>query len=646
MVARTGGALSRTGDEPAEPQDLAAWVREHGVTVAALSMMAVQLLLMATLLGQCYFRQDDFWNFDRALAGGFSWHYLMGVNVGHMAPLGFAMSWAVAHIALYSWLLGSVVILALVAGACLALLRLLRTLFGNRPGILIPLAVYLFCPLALAAVSWWSVAVQTLPLEISIFMATDAHVRYLRGGGRRRAVAAAGWLLLGLATVQRGALIPLLLFALTSAFFVEGRWAAAAVLTVRRYWRVWLLYAAMDAAYCVLFFTGLRGSATQPTMPGTAGRVLSFIGTLTGSTLVPGALGGPWRWSSLSDGSAQAAPVAALQQLAWGVALLIVVASCLYRVRAGRAWAILLGWIAVSDLVPPILGRLSGADPTLLGLQARYVTDAVSVLAVCLGLAFLPVAGSPDSYRFRLSAGTPGLHAVSVAARAGCLALAAAFLVGSFWSLQSLEGASHPHVARSYIGTAGVAVRQAPPGTVIIDSLTPSFIMAPIFFGDAAATSRVIGVLASPDRHLRWVRSPRGIAPGVMQFDQYGRLQPVHLAGLPSSPPPKGHCWNVTSAGTTIPLPRTLFRWTWSVRLNYNYSGPPATVVVRFGNSQARVALPAGIHSFYVPLTGSGKDVSVTLLSAATPPCVTGVTVGVWQPVKSGQAIPALPVVG
>jgi hypothetical protein len=143
----------------------------------------------------------------------------MLLSAGHMAPLGFAISWVLAHIALYNWPLTCIVILALVAAACFALLRVLRTLFGARPAILIPLAVYLFCPLALAAVDWWSVAVQTLPLELSIFLAVDAHVRYVRTGRMRMAVAAAGWLLLGLATVQKGAVTPLLLFALTSGFW-------------------------------------------------------------------------------------------------------------------------------------------------------------------------------------------------------------------------------------------------------------------------------------------------------------------------------------------------------------------------------------------------------------------------------------------
>ena len=101
-------------------------------------------------------------------------------------------------------------------------------MFGNRPAILIPLTVFAFSPLSLAALTWWAVALEILPLELAIFMAVDAHVRYLRGGRFRSALAAAGWLLLGLAAMDKGAVVPLLLFALTSAFFVEGRWAVAA----------------------------------------------------------------------------------------------------------------------------------------------------------------------------------------------------------------------------------------------------------------------------------------------------------------------------------------------------------------------------------------------------------------------------------
>src|SRR5215467_1765673 len=313
------------GDERREPQDAVEWLRHHGVTLAALTLIAIQLVWMAVLLAHSYFRQDDFWYLDRALANGFNWPYLMWVDAGHLLPLGFAAAWAMARISLYNWPLTSLFILALLAAACLALLRMLRTLFGNRPAILIPLAVFVFSPLSLAAVTWWAVALEILPLELAIFMAVDAHVRYLRGGRFRSALATAGWLLLGMATVEKGAVIPLLLFMLTSAFFVEGRWALGMVRAARRYWRAWVLYGVMLTGYCVVFFLRLPRSAIPPSAPGLVASVSRFLSTLAGSTLVPGALGGPWHWVVIGDGTAQASPPPALQELSWAVALFIVV---------------------------------------------------------------------------------------------------------------------------------------------------------------------------------------------------------------------------------------------------------------------------------------------------------------------------------
>jgi hypothetical protein len=686
--------------ERLEPRDAAGWIRDHGVTLGAVTLIVIQLLWMGTLLARSYFRQDDYFNFDRALASGFTWKYLMLLSAGHMAPLGFAISWVLARVALYNWPLTSIIILALVAAACFALLRVLRTLFGDRPAILIPLAVYLFCPLALAAVDWWSVAVQTLPLELSIFMAVDAHVRYVRSGRMRTAVAAAGWLLLGLATAQKGAVTPLLLFALTSGFFVKGRWIAAVAVTARRYWRAWVLYGVLLAGYCVLFFSRLGSSTTPPSAPGPAGRVISFVSTLIGTTLVPGALGGPWRWAVIGDGYAQASPPAALQQLSWGLALLIVVISCVYRVRAWRAWAIIVGWIVVADVFPVVIGRLGVAQPGLLGLQARYVTDAVAVLALCLGLAFLPLAGEQDGYRFRLPAraapgdrealgdegheealddegheealgdeeasrdeeapgdvapgdAAPGspvpvLRPVTPAARNATVLLLAIFLAGSFWSLQALEGITSTQAARSYIATARIAVAKAPRDALIVDGPTPAFIMDPYLFYPTGYTSRVIGAIARgyPAKDLAWTTSPHGsIARTLMIFDAQGRLRPAALAGVASGPPRGRRCWKLTGAGTAIPLPRPLYRWSWIVRVDY--SGPATVLMVGFGGNQAQAALPAGAHAFYVHLAaGSGKTVTVSQLSPAPAQCLAGVTVGTWQPSPSGRPLPAAPAAG
>jgi hypothetical protein len=739
MLVRGRWPAPRPAEERPEPRDAAGWARDNGVTLGAVALIVIQLLWMGTLLARSYFRQDDYFNFDRALSSGLTWKYLMLLSAGHMAPLGFGISWVLARLALYNWPLICIVILALVAAACAALLRVLRTLFGDRPAILIPLAVYLFCPLALAAVDWWSVAVQTLPLELSIFMAVDAHVRYLRGGRMRTAVAAAGWLLLGMATAQKGAVTPLLLFALTSAFFVKGRWIAAASVALRRYWRAWVLYGVLLAGYCALFFSRLPSSTTPATAPGPVGRVISFVSTLVGTTMVPGALGGPWHWAVIGDGYAQASPPAALQQLSWGLALLIVLASCIYRVRAWRAWAIIAGWIAAADVIPVVIGRLGAEQPGLLGLQARYVTDAVSVLALCLGFAFLPLAGDEGGYRFRRRAwpargdaavrdgalgdgalggakspgsegdddedapgddepsrdeeparderapddvvrgrAAPVLRPLTPAARNATLVLLALFLAGSFWSLQALEGITNTQAARSYIATARIAVAKAPRGALIVDGPTPAFIMDPYFFYLTGYTSRVLGAMAREHRanHLTWTRSLHGrITQAVMVFDAQGRLRPAVLAGVSSGPQPapspgpsrgRSHgtshgrsqgtsrpgaaspgprCWKLAATGTSIPLRTSLFRWSWTVRLDY--SGPATVLTVGFGGNAAQADLPAGTHSFYVPLaTGSGRTVTVTQVSPGAAACLTGVTVGTWHPAPSGRPIPAAPVAG
>lgn len=158
--------------------------------------MAGQLGWTAALLAHSWFRQGDFLLLDRALSQGFGWDYLMRIDGGHLMPAGLAIIWALARISLYNWLLAGGVIMILVAAASLAMLRMLVTVFTDsgertRGGILIPFGIYLFAPLAAGAVAWLSVAVRVLPLQLAMFLAVDAHVRYLRRGRLRALIAAA-----------------------------------------------------------------------------------------------------------------------------------------------------------------------------------------------------------------------------------------------------------------------------------------------------------------------------------------------------------------------------------------------------------------------------------------------------------------------
>lgn len=629
-------ATARTDGPTSQPLDVIGWLRGRGVTVVAVTLIGVQLWLKAALLAGGYFRQDDYHYLDRAAASGFGWSYLMLVDSGHLLPLGMGVAWLQARLGMYDWPVTVGVILLLLAAASFAMLRMLLTIFGRRPGILIPLGIFLFSPLSLAGTDWWAVAIEILPLEAAIFLAVDAHVRYLRNGRLRTAAAAAAWLAAGMAAMEKGAVVPLLLLALTAAFFVPRP------RDIRRYWRAWAIYGGVLACYIAVFFAQLHTSVVQPGKPGSAGHILSLTWTMVGTSLVPGALGGPWHWAS-GSGYDQAAPPAVLQVLSWAVALIIVAVTCLWRVRAWRAWAILAGWIVAADFVPVIVGRLGGYPGSLLGAQTRYLTEATGVLALCAGLALLPLAGEQDAYRFR-----PGALRRPLAAAVTVLICAVA--AGSVWSLERLQSVSNATTAtaRSYIATAQAAVEDAPPGTVIVDSAVPAVIMDVGLFWNHALTSDVIGAMAVPSQHLTWRRTLHSVAAEPMIFDEQGRLWPVTVTGQFSWPGPRmktgpfagQYCWPVTAAGTRVPLLGSIYRYAWTVRVTY--TGSASMLAAGFGRGTSTVRLTPGTHVAYLTAVGGGK--AVTLRGAGGDLCVTGVAVGTLRPDTTKQPIPPLPV--
>src|SRR5581483_10492246 len=140
-------ATARTDGPTSQPLGVTGWLRGRGVTVAAVTLIGVQLWLKGALLAGGYFRQDDYHYLDRAAASGFGWSYLMLVDSGHLLPLGMTFNWVQARLAMYNWPATVGVILVLLAAASFAMLRMLLTVFGRRPGILVPLGIFLFSPL-------------------------------------------------------------------------------------------------------------------------------------------------------------------------------------------------------------------------------------------------------------------------------------------------------------------------------------------------------------------------------------------------------------------------------------------------------------------------------------------------------------------
>jgi hypothetical protein len=628
QIEKWGAAAVRP--DPAQQED---WLRRHGVLLAGVVIVAAAMWWKAGLLAHFYFRQSDFQILEQAARSKETWRYLTTPTAMHLGPAALGYAWLVAKASLYDWRLASAVTVVLIGCAGLALLRLLRTMFGDRPAILGLLAIYLASPLMLPELSWWSLTLGWLPLQFAGFMAVDAHVRHIRSGRWRHAVAAAAWAGAAMMFSYLGALIPLFLFAITSGFFSPGSWARAALRTLRANWKAWAIYALLLAGYVVLFATVMKQTAGAGIGSPTTSEAMTFVSTLIRVGLLPGALGGPWQWHS-TGGYAIAIQTPVATQLGWIASAAIVLASIWYRRRAWRAWAILAAAVLFGAIIPVIAWRSTSLNPA--GSDMSNLATVAGVLVICVGLAFLPTTDERDSYSLR-----PDFRQVPTLVVLNLLGI---FLVGSFWSAHAYAAATSGAAARSYIATSRIALGRVPSDTEIVSTPVPSAVMAPAFFGQASFTEQVLGPLA-PARKLRWVRSPSGPVTKLMIFDGEGRLWPAIVSGASIPPAPAGHgCWQITSRPMHIGLLSSLYNWRWTAQVSH--SGPAAMLLVNFDGTLHTIHIPAGRQDVYFPAAGAGNSVTIEKVGPDPGGCVVGLTVGTLQASVYGQPLPATPIKG
>jgi len=590
--------------------------RRRPVRLIAIVLIAALVAWRAQFLSHMYFYRQDFFNLDFAIRSPFSWHYLTYVGTGHLMIGQRAIIWVLARISLYNWGLASAVSLAFVAATGLAAFAVLRTLFGERPAILVPLAVYLLAPLGVADVGWWTVALESVPLQLALFMALNSHVHYVRTARRRHLAAAVGWVVVGLLAFEKGLVVPVLMFAVTSAYLARGgSWLSGMRRALVRLWKAWVLYAIPLIGYAIVLATSLPTSTSQPLVPGPSA-VLTFSWGLLKNTLLPGAIGGPWGWWALPGHSyALAAPPAALTWLALIVAVAVIGASIVRRRSSWRAWVIFAVWVVLADMVPVAIGRLNWY-PALLSLDTRYVADAMGALAICLGLAFLPVVDgrapttSPERSPRGTSARSSGRMDRASAEhmwRYAASGLFAVLLVGSVWSASGYQSMTTGQPAASYIAHAMEASQRAPRGTLVLDAAVPDPVR------DSANRARAVIGAMQPGK-LRWIKRPSGTIDGLRMFGPDGRLYPAWVYGATTGKPqaPRA-CWPERHGQIVLRFWHSPPYLTTSLRIGYIWAPHnPGVVIVVYGDIAQELTVRHGLHAAYLPVTGSASTITVT----------------------------------
>lgn len=563
----------------------------------ALAMILAQLLLRGWAASGSWFYSDDFIFLGATAHGDADTAWLFHPHNVHLMPFGLFLSTLVGNAGAFSWWFAATQIIVLQALASLACWWMLRRLFGDRPGVLIVLAFYLFSPLSFPTVVWWSAALNQLPHQIALFGAVAAHVGYLRTRHPSQAALAGLFVLLGLASYAKAALIPLVLVVLTVLYFSSGRPVARLRTALTRYWHAWAVYAVLVVGYLVAYFIKVP-STSRPTVAGT----LDTLDLAIAQAFGPAVLGGPWDWQSLGLlGGIGPRLFVDTPLLLVAVAWILIAAfwahQTLVRRRAWWPLLVLVPYLVLGGLLIAA-GRTEAFGSTSAGLELRYLADLGGVVALCVGLATMPLIGARQSAEPR----TVPLIAVGPSRRLLQVG-AVAFLVGSLVSSISY--------ARPWHDDANM------PQRAYVDTVRSELGSTPVTVADTGVSDDVLWSVAFPYNQISRFLAPFGERIQVTDagndlqiFDQKGHLVDAGIEGKPRSGlgPVEG-CGYPVNASTEIPITPVL---SFSFWMSVNYlAGADGTVTIRAGENTIEAPVKRGLHILFVRTEGAYDAVTI-----------------------------------
>ncbi|MGC4895174.1 hypothetical protein [Micromonospora sp. DT31] len=599
------------------PGPVGRWVRADRVRAVAVALIVVSVAVRAALATRGWFSQDEFVIAAQVLDTKPDVDYLLGTFNNHLMPGGLLVAWAMVRAAAFTgwpWVLLLAVGQAAVG---VALYRLLRDLLRPGWGLLVPLSLFLFSPLTLEVSSLWLVGLLVLPPQLALVLAVAAQVRYVRTGRRRHLAVVAFWVVFGLLFDTKALLIVPLLFLLTAFLFTKGRAWRSLVTTVRRYWPAWLTLTVLSGAYLAYYLTRPARELDNPT---SVGQVLTFLGDLVGDTVVPGLLGGPWRWIYAGDGPPLADPYDIAKWLSWAVLAALIVVTVRRRRSAGRAWLLLgcyLGLVAALFAVT----RLGGPLGPLVGIVPRYVADVVLVAAICVGVALLGTRDDEDAasaWPVPPTLREPGAFAVGLVSM---VVLLATIGVGTLWSTARFGDNWSTKHGRDYLATTQAELAAAPPGTVFFDVAVPDRVVAGYFWPDNLQSH----FFRPAQRRPTFVT----MSEEPSTFDEDGRIRQVAVEGRKVAPGPVPDCGHLAQGGRTtrIPMDGYLDEWPYAVHFGYLASGD-GKATFRLGEATRELTLRRGLNEVFFLMEGAGSAVELTVETPGVGLCTNLVTIG------------------
>jgi hypothetical protein len=578
-------------------------------------MIVAQLVLRTFFVSRSWFLVDDF-VFLSDIARGiddFSWY--TRIHQGHFMPLSFGLVKIGSFFGPWSWAAAAVQILLMQALASFGCWLMLRTVFGNRPAILLGLGFYLFSPLTMPTIMWWAVAINQLPHQVACFGAIAAHVTFLRSRRWTPALAATAFLVLGYGTYTKTLLLPVVLVMVTLAYFTAGPLPRRIWTGLRDYWRAWVLYGPLTVAFVIVY---LRAAPATSAPSRTSLTELAETSVLesVGATMV----GGPWKWTPFGAG-----PIAygAAPQLGVVIAWLLIVAFCVWAwARSDRVlralWA--PAFYIAASIVLVFVGRafylvLLGSGQV--GRQIQYFSDAAPVLALALVGMVVPIVGAVEPLRRR----TTGLIDLAVPQSTGpaLLGLVMVSLLASsaVTSVRYAQPWTSNYLERNFTVSAHATILRENP--LLADVSVPPLVLS-AWSGDQ---SLIRNFLAPMGDRVRTTRAGNDLEV----LDVRGATVPADVDATDRSGADRSRSCPIRIAGRvrTIRLVPVLNAPFW-MAIDYR-SDATGVLPLTIGATRREVPIEAGRHTLFVRTSNAYATVQIRPL-VGQELCVSAVRVG------------------
>ncbi|MGC0366863.1 hypothetical protein ABH922_004847 [Rhodococcus sp. 27YEA15] len=573
---------------------------------AAFTLIGIQLVVRALVASQNYFYWDDL-----ILVGRSAGYPLLSTELlfydhdGHFMPAAFLVTGLITRIAPYQWALPAVLIVLGQALASLALLRTLRLTLGCRPALLIPLILYLFMPLTLPAYSWWSAALNALPLQIALAWVCGDAILAARTGLARYTVSGTAVFVIALLFFEKSVLVPVVA-PVFLMLYLRGRGDPTPLRSALRRCRpLWTASAIVLALWLPVYLL----TVSSPLTGNGARMSKELLHHSTSLGVVPTLIGGPWQWQRWIPGPAWADPPTGLVVVAWLCLLAALVVTVRARRGAGLIWAAAVTYFLVS-VVAMTVTRSAEQTTYELAQTLRYFTDSATVFALAASL----ICAAPAKRRARPGAAT----------RVMIGALASIFVLSSLWSTASFVAIWQDSPTRDYLTNARMTLARNV-DVPLLEQQVSIWVLLPVAFPNNLASN----ILAPLPHRPEFASS----TPILRTIDDSGRLVDAEVTWTRRIPAgTDAECGTVAIGPTELPLDGPLTGWEWTVQLNYLASTDGTIDVSLESGAAVSVPVSSGLHSVYVRLTGGGQSVRIVPRTPGLTTCFATGQVGVVVP--------------